>query len=188
MIKDNKKIILIIGPPGSGKTSISDKIRNSNISHFSIGEMYREISKEETPLGKIVKQNIDFGKFVPIKIAKDVMKEFIEKGHNKIIIDGFPRSIIQAEMFNNLLESTDAQLSKVIEISVNYDIAFKRISNRKRGVDDNEALFASRIELYETDISKIRAFYVEKQVYTKIDGNLPFEKVVNNLNSVVFPL
>lgn len=181
----NKKIILIIGLPGSGKTSISNKINLPYLSHFSIGEMYRIISSENTPLGKTVKKNIESGKFVPIEIAHDVIKNFIEKGDKMIIIDGFPRSMAQVRMFDNLIQSITCNLSKIIEILVDYEIAFKRISNRQRGVDDRKELFATRIALYESDIKKIRTFYTEKQLYVTLDGNLPFQEVVNNLSSIL---
>lgn len=182
---EDKKIILIIGPPGSGKTSVSSEIKSPIISHYSIGGMYRKISEQKTPLGKIVKQNIELGKFVPLEIAEEVIKNFIQEGHQKIIIDGFPRSMIQAQMFDKLIVSLNCTLSKVIEIMVDFDVAMNRIANRNRDIDDRKEMFADRIALYEADIITIRQLYKEKQIYTTINGNLPFFEVVNNLKESI---
>lgn len=177
-----KKIYLIIGAPGSGKTSTANQIDIPEISHYSIGKMYRDISKVDDELGRNVKKYIDKGEIVPIDIAKDVIENFLNKGKQTIIIDGFPRSIEQAEMFDNIVKETFL-FKGVIEIIVNKEVAFKRISKRKRGVDDNPELFDDRMSVYENDIKIIRDYYKQKQLYSSINGNLSLNEVVNNLKS-----
>ncbi len=177
-----KKIYLIIGAPGSGKTSTTSIIDIPNMTHYSIGEMYREISEENNELGKTVKKHIDKGAIVPIDIAKEVIQSFLNKGKRTIIIDGFPRSIEQAEMFDNLVKKVFL-FKGVVEILVDKDVAFQRISKRKRGVDDNPDLFENRMAVYENDIQVIRGYYNQRQLYTSINGNLNLNEVVEKLRS-----
>lgn len=180
-----KTIFLIVGRPGSGKTSTAREIDIENITHYSIGGMYRNISTEKSELAKIVKKHIDNGEIVPIDIAKNVINNFLEKGSKMIIIDGFPRSLKQAEMFNNLMQTDKYSLKKVIEIVADDEIAFKRISGRKRGIDDNKELFEHRMNIYNKDINKIRDYYEQKNIYTKINGNFQLEIVVENLKKIL---
>lgn len=179
-----KKIYLIIGAPGSGKTSTASKIDMLNVTHYSIGEMYREISKENNELGRKVKKHIDKGEIVSIEIAKAVIVNFLNKGKQTIIIDGFPRSIEQAEMFDNLVKEKFL-LNGVIEILVDKEIAFQRISKRKRGVDDDLELFGRRMSVYENEINEIRDHYKQKQLYSSINGNLQLDNVVESLKSKI---
>jgi len=142
--------------------------------------MYRNISEIDDELGRNVKEYIDKGEIVPIDIAKNVIGDFLNKGKQTIIIDSFPRSIQQAEMFDDIIKGSFL-FKGVIEIIVDKEVAFKRISKRKRGLDDDPQLFDDRMNVYENDIEIIRDYYKQKQLYSSINGNVTFDEVVNNL-------
>jgi len=180
-----KKIFLVIGSPGSGKTSVSKAVANSKLLHFSIGEMYRKIAKENTQLGIIVKNHIEVGKIVPINIAQQVISYFLKIDCENVIIDGFPRSIKQAEMLDTLIENLDCTLSMLIEILVDEQKAFERILKRNRGIDDRKELFKERFNLYEKEKIKIVNHYIDKNMYISINGNLDFNIVVTNLKKII---
>lgn len=179
-----KKIYLLIGAPGSGKTSSMEKVQNNKVSHFSIGAMYREISEEETSLGKIVKSYIDEGKVVPIDIARNVIQNFIETGKDIIVIDAFPRDMEQVRMLESLLNE-NIILNEVIEITINPEIAIERIKSRNRGTDDDINLFNDRMKVYNAEINEIREYYSSKGIYTTMCGENSLEVTAKKLASII---
>lgn len=179
-----KKIFLIIGAPGSGKTSTAEKINNPNLSHYSVGGMYRAISENDSELGRTIKTYINQGQIVPDELAQPVLINFLEEGKDLIIIDGFPRTIDQAIMFDELI-SNNFSLIKVIEVIVSQDIALKRILGRKRGEDDAESLFTERMNIFNKDIKEIRQYYNRRGLYTSINGDSSIDIVVDELKSII---
>lgn len=179
-----KQIFLITGAPGSGKTTISKKLINKNINHYSIGEMYRLLARDKSKLSKTIKIYINKGKVVPLRIAKKVIKSFLEKEDKKIIIDGFPRNMEQAKMFSDIL-SDNYRLIKVIEILIDPSVAKKRIVQRNRGVDDNPNLYSSRLEVFNKEIQQIREYYKIQNLYTTINGNLPLKYVEKEIKNLI---
>jgi len=182
---NKKKIFLVIGSPGSGKTSVCNHVSTSKLLHFSIGGMYREIAKENTQLGSTVRNNIEIGQIVPIDIAEKVIHHFLQSDCDAVMIDGFPRSIAQAKMFDSLVEKSNCILSDLIEIIVDEKKALERISTRNRGIDDRKELFKDRLELFKKDRDKIIRHYSEHDKYISIDGNLEFESVSSTLKKII---
>lgn len=180
----SKSIYLLIGAPGSGKTSSMEKVQNNKVSHFSIGAMYREISEEETSLGKIVKSYINEGKVVPIDIARNVIQNFIETGKDIIVIDAFPRDKEQTIMFESLI-GENVILKQVVEIFINPHIAIERIKKRNRGVDDDVRKFNDRMKVYNAEIEFIREYYISKGIYTTINGENSLEVTSKKLASII---
>jgi len=180
----SKAIYLLIGAPGSGKTSSMREVKNDNLSHFSIGERYREISKEETNFGEIIKSYIDEGKVVPIDIARKVIMDFIKTGKDIIVIDAFPRDEEQTIMFESVL-SEKVILKQVIEILINPEIALDRIKNRNRGVDDDINLFNDRMKVYNKEIHFIRSYYTNMGIYSTINGEKSLEETAGKLTSII---
>jgi adenylate kinase len=179
-----KKIYLLIGAPGSGKTSTMSKVKSDKISHFSIGEMYRQISTGNDELSQIVKNHIDLGKVVPIDIARKVIQNFIESGKEIVVIDAFPRDMEQTKMLELIL-SKDIVLKQVIEIIIDPDIAIERIQKRNRGTDDDINLFKDRMNVYNAEINEIREYYLSKGIYTTINGDNPIEIATREIETLL---
>ena len=127
-------IIILLGPPGSGKGTQADKIRDMlKIPHISTGDMLREAIKNNSPIGKEVKQYLDSGKLVPdetiIKlISQRTNQTDCEKG---FILDGFPRTINQAKGLDLILNQMKRKIDKVINLAVSEEILVERLSGRR---------------------------------------------------------
>lgn len=126
--------IIIMGPPGVGKgTEAELLIKEFNIPHISTGNIFRELYKDNTTVGKIANSYIDKGELVPDDITNEIVRNRlsqpdVEKG---FLFDGYPRNIDQAEAFDRILEEKGWKLNAVINIQTSDDLIIRRISGRR---------------------------------------------------------
>ncbi|SMC09545.1 adenylate kinase [Nitratiruptor tergarcus] len=185
-----KKLFLIIGAPGSGKTTDAELVakRNSDkIIHYSTGELLRAEIAKGTPLGATIASYVDNGKLVPLEIVMDTIKNAIlSSDKDIIIIDGFPRSVEQMEALDAMLtQSPDITLKAVIEIVVSEETARERVLGRARGADDNVEVFNNRMKVYLEPLPEIEKFYESKGLLKKIDGERTIEEIVEELEKFI---
>ena len=145
-----KKLFLIIGAPGSGKTTDAELIaaKHENITHYSTGDMFRAEILSKSQRGKIIDTYVSAGNIVPIDIAIETIIGAIKKAPTPIVvIDGYPRSIEQmVELDNYPVGENEVELVNVIEIEVSQNTAFQRVLGRAADADivradDNEEVF-----------------------------------------------
>lgn len=191
-----KKLFLIIGAPGSGKTTDASIIaqKNDDIVHYSAGDMLREEVASGTKLGKEIDSYISKGLLVPLHIIIDTMNAAIKNAPvDTILIDGYPRSVEQMTAFDALLsKSTDIALLSVIEVRVSEEVARERILGRREEAsegeersDDNEEVFNHRMKVYTDPLSDIQAFYTDKQLLHVISGERAVEEVVADMEAFI---
>ena len=126
--------IILVGPPGAGKGTQSDKLASDfNLIKLSTGDILREEINKKSKLGVEIKLSIDRGNFVSNEIINDLIKKFlIEKSSfDKLIFDGYPRNIDQAMTLDSLLINHKQKISCVLNLEVNKEILIKRISGRQ---------------------------------------------------------
>ena len=119
------KRVVLLGPPGAGKGTQATRIAEKyNILHISTGDIFRANVKEGTPLGKKAKEYMDQGLLVPDELVCDLVEDRVSKEDcaNGYLLDGFPRTVFQAEHFDRFLQETGAQLDKTVDIEVAEDI------------------------------------------------------------------
>ena len=179
-----KKIILILGAPGSGKTTTLQKVKSIEFSHYSIGETFRQNIKEDTEIGKEVKRYTDIGQIVPIHIAQKVIESYIDDWKDLIIIDDYPRDMEQAKMLETII-THKAEVVGVIEFLVDKQIALSRITSRARGVDDNPIKFEDRMRVYREKIESIRNFYIAQNKYWSLQNNYKTDNAKEELENIL---
>lgn len=181
-----KKLFLIIGAPGSGKTTDAQIIaqENNQISHYSTGDMLREEVNSGTALGLEINTYISQGLIVPIKIAIETITKAIKSAPTPIILlDGYPRSIEQMQALETFLEDEELiELAHVIEVAVTIETASKRVLGRSRGADDASEVFDNRMKVYTEPLSEIQNFYALKKKLQVIDGERTIEEVVADMS------
>ncbi|MEA3374254.1 MAG: adenylate kinase [Campylobacterota bacterium] len=185
-----KKLFLIIGAPGSGKTTDAEIIadRNSDvIKHYSAGDMFRAEVASGSERGKIIDSYISRGNIVPIDIAVETIVGAIKEAPtNVVVIDGYPRSIEQMEELDRYLATeSSVELVSVIEVEVSEEVARDRVLGRARGADDNSEVFNNRMKVYTEPLADIQAFYRDKNLLHRIDGERTIEAIVDEMENFV---
>ena len=168
--------IVIFGAPGSGKGTQSDKlIEHYKLFHISTGDVLRDNIKRGTELGKTAKGYIDQGQLVPDDVTIRMVEDRLnnpdcEKGY---ILDGFPRTIPQAEALEQMLADRGTQIDAVVGLEVPEEELIKRILLRGQmsgRSDDNEETARKRLDTYHNQTSPLKAFYEKQGKYRAING------------------
>ena len=185
-----KKLFLIIGAPGSGKTTDAEIIAEQNTdttAHFSTGELLRDEVASGSKLGQTIDAFISKGNLVPLNIVIDTIVSAIKSSDKDVIlIDGFPRSSEQMTALDEILANEDdVQLVSVIEVVVSEEVACDRVIGRARGADDNIEVFKNRMKVYTDPLAEIQSFYEAKNLLTKINGERTIEEVVAEMEKFV---
>jgi len=190
-----KKLFLIIGAPGSGKTTDAEIIAKRNpdtIVHYSTGEMLRQEVASGSELGKEIESYISRGALVPLEIVINTIVTAVKNAPRDIIlIDGFPRSVEQMEALDKILrEEKEIELAAVIEVRVSEEVAKERILGRAKEAevkrsDDNEEVFYQRMKIYLEPLPAIEKFYEAKGLLKVIDGERPIEPIVDEMEAFI---
>lgn len=192
-----KKLFLIIGAPGSGKTtdaSIIAEKHSANIVHYSTGDMLREEVASGSELGQEIESYISRGALVPLNIIVNTILSAIKNAPvDTILIDGYPRSVEQMTTFDELVEKeNEISLEAVIEVRVSEAVARERILGRaaeaapgEQRSDDSEEVFNDRMKIYVDPLAEIQEFYTAKALLHVIDGERALEPIVEDMEAFI---
>jgi len=184
-----KKLFLIIGAPGSGKTTDAELIaaRHESITHYSTGDMFRAEVASGSERGQIIDSYVSKGNLVPIEIVIETIVNAIKNAPtNIVVIDGYPRSGEQMmELDRYLMNELEVELVNVIEVEVSEEVACDRVLGRARGADDNEQVFKNRMSVFLEPLEEIQTFYGAKNILKKINGERTIEEIVDEMDAFI---
>ena len=167
--------IVFIGPPGAGKgTQCKRLAEHLAIPHLSTGEMLRE-TKRDSPLGKIVASYIDGGRLAPDYLVMPIITKRIAEAdcHRGYLLDGFPRTVNQAEQLDEFLEHRQSQIDLVLHLDVDSDELVRRLLKRaeiEHRVDDTREAISARLEIFETQTAPVLNHYQGRGIVVKFNG------------------
>ncbi len=184
--------IIMCGAPGCGKGTQSDLIvEKYKLKHLSTGDLLRSEIAEKSELGMEAESYITKGNLVPDKMIIDILSKQIEnqaKDSNGIILDGFPRTVAQAEALETMLSN----LNKEVTILIDLQVDNKELINRllKRGetsgrCDDNLETIQKRLKVYETKTAPVSDFYKNKNKYAVINGIGTIDEIFGRISCVI---
>ena len=199
--------VILLGAPGAGKGTQAVRLAEKyNIPHISTGDIFRSNIKGQTPIGIVAKSYIDKGQLVPDEVTIQIVKERLEKEdcQNGYLLDGFPRTVSQAEALD-----TFSKVEAVVNVDVPLNKLLKRITGRRvcakcgesyhvdylngktdcakcgaeliQRADDNEETVASRLDVYQKQTAPLIEYYAQKGVLLTVDGDGDIEKVFNSI-------
>jgi adenylate kinase len=189
--------LILLGPPGAGKgTQAHRLVERHHIVQLSTGDMLRAAVAAETEIGLKAKDIMASGGLVPDEIVIGIISDRIElpDAENGFILDGFPRTVPQAEALDSLLKSKGLKLDAAVELRVNESALLQRVEIRvaqmtERGetvrIDDTPEVLSKRLAHYRTSTEPLVHYYSEKRKLVTIDGMMSIEEVTLEINRVL---
>ena len=206
--------ILLMGPPGAGKGTQADELKQKlEIPHISTGDMFRKAQQDKTPLGMKAKEYMDRGELVPDEVTIGIVRERLAEEDCKrgFLLDGFPRTVPQADALDQILRELDYTLDGAVNLEVPLEKLIARLTGRRvcptckatyhmlynppkvEGIcdidgsalyqrdDDTETTARNRLSVYEKNTAPLIAYYREKGNLISINGDQDMASVTNEI-------
>jgi len=162
--------LVLVGPPGAGKGTQAERLaQHLGVPHISTGDLFRANLKQMTPLGVEAKRYMDAGDLVPDEVTSNMVRARLAEpdAAKGFILDGFPRTLPQADTLDSMLEELGVDLDAVVELAVSDDVVVERLLGRGRS-DDTEDVIRNRQKVYRDETAPLLEHYSTKLV--SVDG------------------
>ena len=183
--------VIIFGPPGAGKgTQAQNIVKKFNLHQVSTGDLLRTEIKNKSEIGKEIEEIISKGDFATDEIVNKLIKNtiFNPEKKNKLIFDGYPRSLSQAKNLDLLLDSTNQKIDFIFFLNVNKDTIIKRIERRKileKRPDDDLKTILKRYDTYMETTRPVLDFYSSRSYFYEIDGSQKINEIQGKIEQIL---
>ncbi len=182
--------IVFIGPPGAGKGTQAERmIEKYQLAHLSTGDMLRAARDAQTEVGKKANEYMASGQLVPDEIIVEIIRERLAESdcQGGYLLDGFPRTIGQAEALDKMLAAKGTPLDVVLELKVPEEELFQRLAGRGRA-DDKPEVIKQRLVAYRNQTSPLLDYYGKTGLLKSIDGLGTIEEIFDRVQAVLDPI
>ena len=183
--------IILFGPPGAGKGTQSKHLVNKlNSFQISTGDILRDEIKKNSDIGKKIVNDMDNGKFISDEIVNKLIEKIIydPQKKDKLIFDGYPRSLSQAKNLNLLLDKSNQKIDHIFFLNVNKDTIIKRIEKRKileNRSDDELETILRRYDAYMENTRPVLDFYSKNPNFHEMDGTLEIDQITRKIDTFI---
>ena len=183
--------VIIFGPPGAGKgTQAQNIVKKFNLNQVSTGDLLRDEIKKKSEVGKVIEEIISKGDFATDDIVNNLIANIIfdPQKKNKLIFDGYPRSLSQAKNLDLLLHKSNQKIDFILFLNVNKDTIIKRIKKRKileKRSDDDLNTILKRYDTYMEVTKPVLDFYSSKSNFYEIDGSEEIEEISSKIDQIL---
>ena len=183
--------IILFGPPGAGKgTQAKYLVAKLNSFQISTGDMLRNEIQNDTEIGKMIINDMNEGKFISDEIVNKLIKSVVQdpQKKNKLIFDGYPRTLSQAKNLDSLLEKSNQKIDFIIFLNVNKDTIIERIEKRKileNRSDDDLNTILKRYDIYMETTKPVLEYYSKKPNFEEIDGTQEIDQITGKIDSFI---
>jgi adenylate kinase len=189
--------LVLLGPPGSGKGTQAERLVEAlHVPHLSSGQLLREAVAARTPLGRQAKPITERGGLVPDRLVSDMIAERIQRkdAEHGFILDGFPRTVAQAQMLEQALAKQGQELDAVLQIAVTEEALIGRVLRRAREAkergevarpDDDPEIFKQRMASYRAETEPVIEHYRKLGKLRTVNGDLPVPAVTQQLLAAI---
>ena len=183
--------LVIFGPPGAGKGTQSGYIaKKLKLYQLSTGELLRNEIKNNTNLGKQISSTINSGNLVSNEIVSNLIEKYLSDKtyQNRIIFDGYPRTLTQAQTLNDSMIKYNQKIHIALRLTVSLDTIIKRIKERsalEKTDDDSEEIAIKRYETYEKNIKPVIDFYKQSNLLKVVNGESSIIEINNEISALI---
>ena len=183
--------VIIFGPPGAGKgTQANNIVKKFNLHQISTGDLLRNEVKNQTTIGKDIENIISKGDFATDEIVNELIKNeiFNPLNKNKLIFDGYPRSLSQAKNLDSLLNDSNQKIDFIFFLNVEKETIINRIEKRKvleKRTDDNLTTILKRYDTYMETTKPVLDFYSKKTNFYEIDGDAKIDEISRKIEQIL---
>ena len=183
--------IILFGPPGAGKGTQSKYLVNKlNAFQISTGDLLREEIKKNSDIGKVITNDMKNGKFISDDIVNKLIENLISdpQKKNKLIFDGYPRSLSQAKNLEVLLKNSNQSIDLILFLNVDKKTILNRLEKRKiieKRSDDDAHTVLKRYEKYMETTQPVLNFYSKNPNFKEIDGSLEIEEITRKIDTFI---
>ena len=181
--------IILFGPPGAGKgTQAKYLVKKLNGFQISTGDILREEIKKDTEIGRKIINNMNEGKFVSDEIVNNLLKKYVfdQNKKEKLIFDGYPRSLSQAKNLDLLLNGSNQKIDHIFFLNVNKETIIERIKKRKiieKRSDDDLDTILKRYDTYIETTRPVLDYYSKNSNFHEIDGSMEINQITNKIET-----
>ena len=183
--------IILFGPPGAGKgTQSKYLIQKLNSFQISTGDLLRDEIKNNSHIGKAIIEDMNDGKFVSDEIVNKLIENYVKdpQKRNKLIFDGYPRSLSQAKNLDLILKDSNQIIDLILFLNVDKETILRRLEKRKiieKRSDDDLDIILKRYDTYMETTKPVLNFYADNPNFREIDGNMEIDEITRKIDTFI---